>query len=115
MKEIITFLNNDDTDTLNWSESFTCEDFTETLIEKGKEKGYRMSKYSLEGSELSKYEESWISYAESRGYVVWWGEGDSHAVCKAYITELNKHVLIEPQSDAIFTIEEYKVLYGGGI
>ena len=116
MKELITFLNSDDTDTLTWSESFTCEDFTRTLIERGKEKGYRMSKYSLEYSELSKYKESWISYVESKGYIAGeWGSGYSHAVCEAYISELNEHVLVEPQNDAIFSKEGYKVLYGGGI
>jgi len=85
--ELKNFLEKDGTNELIWTEEFTCEKFSETLMNNAKELGYRLDIHIITN-------QSWLDVND---YV---GEGD-HAVCKAYIVNEEKWVLVEPQTDEI--------------
>ena len=95
--ECATFLIKDKTNAYRWTESFTCEQFTETLIKNAKDSGYLLRTYTLTGNELTIYKSDSASYIGGS-----WGEGTGHAVCSFDIGE--KKYVIEPQTDSIFEI-----------
>lgn len=72
-EELITFLHNDRTDSMEYTGGFNCEDFSRTLIQG----------------------------AKSRGYIIYYHTIPNHALCEAYIVSENVWVQIEPQTDQI--------------
>jgi len=115
LNELGYFLMNDNTNGLVWSESFTCMDFSVTLVLNAEELGYPVSVYTLEGEELEIYQRCFDNYAMSKGYISWWGKGDSHAICKTFVKEMDCFVYIEPQTDTILTKTNggFRIIYGG--
>ena len=73
-EDLIMFLSTDSTNTMEYTTSFNCEDFSRTLIQEAKKSGYRLYYYST----------------------------FDHALCKAYLIKENKWVIVEPQTDEIF-------------
>jgi len=115
MDELGHFLINDETNRIEWSESFTCEDFSMILSLNAKELGYYISIYTLEGEELKIYERCFENHAMLMGYIVLWGQGESHAICKTFVKELDCFVYIEPQTDTILTKlnGKFQIIHGG--
>jgi hypothetical protein len=71
--ELQNFLQNDNTNKIQYTSSFVCIDFTLTLINHAKAAGYRM----------------------------YFASTDTHAFCEAYIISEGKWVYVEPQTDQI--------------
>jgi len=88
--ELRAFLTQDDTDQYRWSEDFTCEDFTNMLIENAKTDGYRLNYVSVDDPNSLWPNEDFY----------WVGEG-GHALCLAYIENSETWVCVEPQNDHI--------------
>lgn len=69
-------------------------------VQNAHEKGYRLEYLGLYGRELTTYQSDYVSYTRSLGLISYWGEGDGHAVCLAYIGD--RRIVIEPQTDVVF-------------
>lgn len=95
MYDLKSFLASDKTDKLIWTEDFTCEDFTNTLIENAKIKGYRLKPVSVNDPNAL--------WPNEKFY--WVGDG-GHALCIAYVESEGKWYYIEPQNDAILGVYE---------
>jgi len=101
IKELVDFLMVDRSNELVYSSpNFVCYHFTETLIRNARAKGYRLEYLGLYGRELSTYQADYLSYERSLGLIGYWGEGDGHAVCVAFIG--GRKIVIEPQTDVVF-------------
>ena len=87
--ELITFLHNDNTDSITYTDDFVCEDFSRVLIRRGRDSGYRLYFYSTK--------------VKNPSHLRLWEEPDyvNHALCKAYIISEDKWVEVEPQTDGI--------------
>ena len=116
ISKFVGFLREDNTNSLVWSSTFTCKDFSNTLIQRAKEKGYDLQYLALSGESLKNYFYDYDSYMGSLGYIVPRGASESHAghaVCS--FDAWNKKLVVEPQSDVV--LEEiggrYIGLYGG--
>jgi hypothetical protein len=90
--ELIRFLREDKTNELKWTPEFTCHNFTVTLIQHAREKGYEMF-YVVVKNPTRLFAKYGLFYDER------WG--DEHAMCLVYIVEEEAWYYIEPQSDAI--------------
>lgn len=77
---LMAWIENDDTDEIEYTGRWTCMDFTLRTIENAREDGYMI---------LFVY---WQNYNDS---------GGNHAICMAYCIDEAKYVTWEPQSDKI--------------
>ena len=99
-EELIRFLESDRTDNIKWSPEFVCEDFANTLIANAKEQGYRIDYHSIESYELSEYR----ALLQEKNYDIELSGTEGHALCKAFIVDEDRWVMIEPQNDLIFNV-----------
>lgn len=89
--ELERFLQADRTDEIPWTTNFVCEDFARTLIKKASLKGYYIETYYItDGSRLRR-----MRYEIS-------GD-DGHALCIAFVVEEGRWVMVEPQTDVVFS------------
>jgi len=109
VEEIIIFLKEDNTNEFIWSQDFTCAQFSEMLIRRAKEKGYYLRYLGLYGIDLKHYQDDYVLYMESLGYISWWGPGEGHAICVTFLE--GRKIVIEPQTDVI--LEEVNGRYVG--
>jgi len=86
--ELRTFLKNDITDSMLYTDDFVCEDFSRMLIKKAREAGYRMYFLHVQVANPSRFQLPGEDYVE-------------HALCRAYIISEDKWVDVEPQTDMI--------------
>lgn len=112
--ELIAFLKSDNTNEIVYSSpDFVCHHFAETLIRQAKAEGYRVEYLGIYGKSLQNYQDDYVSYLSKSGIIGTWGDGEGHAVCVAYITD--QTVVIEPQSDVVFILENgrYRGIFMG--
>ena len=86
--ELRTFLKNDITDSMIYTDDFVCEDFSRMLIKNAREAGYRMYFLQIRVKNPSQFQ------LPGEDYV-------GHALCRAYIISEDKWIEVEPQTDVI--------------
>lgn len=77
LQKLQVFLRNDNTDSINYSSNFNCDEYAWRLIDAAEAHGYRMAFL-------------W-EHDMSSGY--------SHALCIAYVENMASYLKIEPQTD----------------
>lgn len=123
-QELIEYLRADDLSDREWTESYTCDNFTKDFIKRAEEKNYYcFSYYGLWNDYLDRYNEAVgsivvvkeVSFGtETRFYQVEnnGGDGVGHAVVQVLVE--GKMLLVDPQTDVVLD-SNFSVIYEGEI